>query len=138
MVKKEMTYQNFNGETVKEDLYFHLTQTDWLMIDADYQEYGGLKSYIEKAVNEEDKRALLHLFTKLVKKSYGVKSEDGKRFIKNDQLSEEFSQTEAFSDLIIGFLTDNDEGVAFFNALAPKDIEIKEPKLIPNIQPVSE
>lgn len=137
MVKKEMTYQNFNGETIKEELYFHLTQTEWLLIDADYQEDGGLKGYIEKAVKNEDRRAMLHLFTKLIKQAYGIKSGDGKRFIKSEQLSEEFSQTEAFSDLIVGFLSDTDEGIAFFNSLAPKDIEVKE-KSVPIIQPVSE
>lgn len=124
MIKETMTYKDFNGEERTDDFYFHLNTLEWLRMD---KKYGGIREFIRKAVKDSDEYAILNMLEDLVKSSYGEKSMDGARFIKNEDLVEKFTQTEAYSDMLIGFFTDTQKGIDFFNRLVPEDIKVEEP-----------
>ena len=70
----------------------------------------------------------MRIFKDLVLKSYGVKSDDGRRFIKNEKLREEFEQTEAYSILYMELSTDADAAAAFVNGIIPADVAKQLPK----------
>jgi hypothetical protein len=123
MLKKTITYIDYDGEKRSEDFYFNLTRAE--AIEWFHSEKGGLENFIKKIISEKDNKKLIAMFKELILKSYGEKSSDGKRFIKNDRLSEEFSQTEAFVELFMELSTDAEAASAFVNAIAPK-VEPKE------------
>ena len=122
MLKKTFTYTDYNGVERTEDHYFNLTKAEILELEATTT--GGLSEHIKRIVAAQDLPSIFNLFKSIVMKSYGIKSEDGKRFIKLDKegypLANEFAQTEAFSQLITELATDDKAAADFMNAIVPQ------------------
>lgn len=127
MLKKTITYQDYNGETRKEDFYFNMTRAEVAEMELSIE--GGLSDMIKRATEAKDMPTVIKVFKDLVLRAYGVKSPDGKRFIKSKELSEEFSQTEAYSDLFMELAADSTAAAAFFNGIMPQDIRAKSTSL---------
>lgn len=123
MLKKTITYTDYNGETRKEDFYFNMTRAEVTEMELSID--GGLSDMIKRVTEAKDVPTIIKIFKDLVLKAYGVKSPDGKRFIKSKELSEEFSQTEAYSDLFMELATDSAAAAAFVNGIMPQDIQAK-------------
>lgn len=117
MIKKEITYTDFNGDKRTEDFYFNMSMDDIVEMGFSYEE--GMEEYLHKIIDTEDVKEIYYTFKKIVLDSYGEKSEDGRRFIKSKELSEAFSQTSAFSELLISFIKDSNKAADFINALVP-------------------
>lgn len=123
MLKKTITYTDYNGETRKEDFYFNMTRAEVTEMELSID--GGLSDMIKRVTEAKDVPTIIKIFKDLVLKAYGVKSPDGKRFIKSKELSEEFSQTEAYSDLFMELATDSAAAASFVNGIMPQDIQAK-------------
>ncbi len=80
---------------------------------------GGMKKYVERIISAQDGKQLVTLFKEIIDKSYGVKSLDGKRFVKNQEVLDEFKQSEAYSDLFMELATNSDAAAAFVNGVLP-------------------
>jgi hypothetical protein len=117
MLKKTITYTDYNGSERTEDFYFNLTKAE--VMEMEMSTSGGLTEMINRIVAAQDAPAIIGIFKKLVLKAYGVKSPDGKRFIKSEELSTEFSQTEAYSQLFMELATNADEASKFVNGIVP-------------------
>lgn len=120
MLKETIKYVDYNGEERTEDFYFNLNKAE--LMEMELSTVGGLTEMITKIVNEKDAPAIVKIFKDLVLKAYGQKSADGKRFIKNDKLREEFEQTEAYSILFMKLATDADAAAKFVNGIVPADM----------------
>lgn len=120
MLKKTMTYVDYNGNERTEDFYFNLSKAE--VMEMEMSTTGGLAEMIQRIVAAQDAPAIIKVFKDLVLKAYGIKSPDGKRFIKSDALREEFAQTEAYSDLFMELATDADAAAKFVNGIVPSDI----------------
>ena len=99
MLKKHVKYQGFDGEIIEEDLYFNLTRMDAIELSARY-ESKDLAAYMDEIVKKEDIVSLYRVLKDIVLLAYGVKSEDGKRFIKNETVKNDFEESLAFAQLI--------------------------------------
>lgn len=119
MLKKTITYTDYDGNERTEDFYFNLTKAE--IIEMNLMENGGLERTVRKMINETDTGKLYQLIKKIVLGAYGEKSFDGKRFIKSKELSDAFSQTEAFSQLIVEFFDDTNNAAAFIRGIIPKE-----------------
>ena len=123
MLKKTITYEDYNGTERTEDFYFNLTKAE--LMEMEMSTSGGLAEMIQNIVQAQDAPAIIKIFKDLVLKAYGEKSPDGKRFMKvNDAgvpLSVAFSQTEAYSQLFMELATDADAAAKFVNGIVPKD-----------------
>lgn len=127
MLKKTITYTDYNGTERTEDHYFNLTKAE--LMEMEMSTSGGMAEMIQRIVSAQDAPAIIKIFKELILKAYGQKSPDGKRFIKNDELREEFSQTEAYSQLFMELATDADAAAKFINGIIPNDINLNDPKL---------
>lgn len=125
MLKKTITYTDYNGVERTEDFYFNLSQAE--IMDMEMSITGGMTQMINKIVDAKDNNALYKLFTDLIMKAYGEKSADGRRFIKSKEISESFTQTEAYSVLLNEFVTDSDSAAKFVNGIIPKVDQSKLP-----------
>lgn len=121
MLKKTMTYIDYNGTERTEDFYFNLTKAE--IMEMEMGTTGGLAEMINKIVAAQDAPAIIKIFKDLVLKAYGEKSADGKRFIKSEEIATAFSQTEAYSQLFMELATDADAAAAFVNGIIPADIK---------------
>lgn len=116
MVKKKVKYVDFAGEEQEEVLYFNLTAPELLRLDVQFQ--GGLEAFIEKIDVKERPEEILELFETILKMSYGQKSEDNRRFIKSDELANEFFQSAAYAALFMQLISDQEVAVQFLSELA--------------------
>lgn len=120
MIKKTITYNDYNGVLRTEDFYFNLTKAE--IMEMEMSTAGGLEQMINKIIAAQDTPAIIKQFKEIIKKSFGEKSLDGKRFIKSPELFEEFSQTEAYSQLFMELATDAEKAAAFVNGVIPGDL----------------
>lgn len=121
MLKKTMTYVDYNGNERTEDFYFNLTEAE--IMEMEMGTAGGLSEMIQNIVKAQDAPAIIKIFKDLVLNAYGQKSLDGKRFIKTQELKEEFAQTEAYSQLFMELATDADAAAKFVNGIVPAKLE---------------
>ena len=119
MLKKTITYTDYNGNERKEDFYFNLTKAE--IMEMQLSTAGGLAEMIQSVIAAQDAPSIIKIFKELVLKAYGQKSPDGKRFIKSEALATEFSQTEAYSQLFMELATDADAAANFVNGIVPPD-----------------
>lgn len=127
MLKRTITFEDFDGNSRSEDFYFNLSKAE--VAEMELSQQGGFSNYLKRIIDEQDAPTLVQLFKDLVLKSYGRKSDDGRRFIKSDELREEFAQTNAYSELFIALATDAEEASAFINGILPADLDVqKQPK----------
>ena len=120
MIKQTITYTDYNGVEVTGDFWFNLTKAELLKLQL--KTPGGLSGIIERLIAEKDTAKIVSLFEDIILHSYGVKSDDGKRFIKNDQVREEFTQSEAYSELFVKLISDEKAAAEFVNGIIPKDV----------------
>ena len=120
MVKRTITYTDYNGEIREEDFYFNLTKPE--LVELELGEDGGLKSYLEKIVKSRDARNVLSMFKKIIGVAYGIKSPDGRRFIKSKEVSEAFFQSEAYVVLYTDLLEHPDMAANFISSMLPDDM----------------
>lgn len=125
MYKKTMTYTDFDGNERTEDFYFNLTKAE--LAEMECSVYGGLDNLLEKIVNEKDPKKLVEYFKFMILKAYGVKSEDGRRFMKSQEIRDSFEQTEAYSDLFIELASNTDAASEFANGIMPNSLKNTNP-----------
>ena len=123
MVVEKIKYTDFNGLEREEEFMFNLTEAE--ITEMELTTDGGLSDSIKKIIAAQDTPEIIKVFKMLLLKSYGEKSADGRRFIKSDKLSEEFAQTNAYSQLFMKLATDDKAAVAFINGIMPDSMQEK-------------
>lgn len=137
MLKKKVTYTDYNGVERTEDFYFNLSKAE--IMEMELTTTGGLAEMIQKIVSAQDGPAIVKIFKDLVLKAYGEKSADGKRFIKSQEITDAFTQTEAYSQIFMELATDADAATKFINGIIPADMAAevaKQQKTNPALQSV--
>lgn len=120
MYKKTIKYTDFNDVEISEDFYFNLTKAELLEMES--KSNGGLRAKLERLINTRDVSAIMSIFKEIITSSYGIKSDDGKRFIKNQQVLDEFMQSNAYSELYVELATNSDAALEFIMHIIPKDL----------------
>lgn len=118
MIKKTAVYTDFNGNERTEDCYFHFSEPEILELETS-TEGGFFTKTVNDIINAKDGLKLSILMKDLMLKAYGIKTPDGKRFIKSEEISKEFSQTQAFSTLFMELITNEQSAADFVNVLVP-------------------
>ena len=123
MLKKTIKYTDYDGNEREEEFYFNLNKAE--VTEMELSKQGGLSEYIKRIVAAQDAPSLVELFKELICKSYGEKSLDGKRFVKSKELTEEFTQTEAYAELFVELASNAEEATKFVNGIMPKNMNVK-------------
>lgn len=113
-----MTYEDFDGNERTEELYFNLTEQE--VTEYQLSHNGGITTLINRIIQAQDWKSMVEYWKEFILMCYGVKSDDGRRFVKNDAVREEFASTNAFSDLFMLLSTDDNEAAKFVNNVLPK------------------
>ena len=117
MVVKKIKYTDFNGAEREEEFMFNLTEAE--ITEMELTTDGGLSDSIKKIISAQDTPEIIKTFKMLLLKSYGEKSADGRRFIKSEELTEAFTQTNAYSQFFMELATDDKAAIAFINGIIP-------------------
>ena len=127
MIKKTVTYTDYNGVERTENFYFNLSKAE--VMEREMSTEGGMAESIQKVVDAKDAPAIIRVFKDLVLKAYGVKSDDGRRFMKTEpdgtRYADDFKETEAYSQIFMELATDADAAAKFVNGIVPADLAQK-------------
>lgn len=121
MLKKTLTYKDFNGDEVSEDYFFHLSQAE--LVELELSHKGGLSESMKKIIADEDGKAIIAEFKKIILQAYGKRSDDGRRFIKNQELRDEFESSEAYSTLFMELVLNAGSAAEFINGIVPSGMD---------------
>lgn len=121
MLKKIITYTDYNGVERTEPFYFNLSKAE--LMEMELGVTGGMTEMLDKIIAAKDAPSLMKTFKEMIMKAYGVKSDDGKRLIKSEELSIAFTQTEAYSVLFMELITDDKAAANFVNGIIPNEIQ---------------
>lgn len=140
MLAKAITYTDYNGVKRTETFHFHLTKAE--LMEMELGTTGGMAEMMQRIVEAQDGPAIVKIFKDVILKAYGVKSPDGKQFMKKDPVTGvdyalAFSQTEAYSELFMELSTNAEAGAAFVNGIMPADIAEEAAKQAPNLLPIN-
>ena len=134
MLKKTITYTDYDGMERTEDFWFNLSKTELTKLDAELP--GGVLGVLRKIIDKKDRKALVDFIETLILRSYGEKTLDGKRFVKTPDMAKEFMQTPAYDELFMSILSDTDSQTSFINGVIPqsmaKEIEQTDKKQVEN------
>ena len=120
MLKQTITYIDYNDEERTEDFFFNFSKAE--LAEMELTTPGGLAAYIEKIINTKDTPELIKIFKKLVLDAYGIKSDDGKRFMKSPEIAKAFAETEAYSNFFMDLASNSDMASMFINSIIPKSL----------------
>lgn len=123
MLKKTITYTDYNNEERTEDFYFNLSRAELLEMELGVN--GKMSSLLEQIVKERDVAKITEHFKTIIHKAYGQKSLDGKHFMKSPEILNEFIHTEAYSNLFVELATNDQKAIEFINGLVPQDLRQK-------------
>lgn len=129
MLKKTITYEDYDGNTRTEDFYFNLNKAeiiDWLTTSGGYT----LDKMMERLIKTENSKEIMEIFKDLLYRAYGEKSLDGRRFNKSKEVKDNFIETEAYSVLYMELVSDAKAAADFFNRIIPKDLAAEVGKLM--------
>jgi len=129
VLKKTITYENvFTGEPISEDFYFHLSQAEIVELELSHKD--GLKETLKRIVEAEDGKGIVDEFKRIILLSYGKRSDDGRRFVKNDDVRDEFKSTGAYSALFMELVTDTDAAINFVTGIIPAGLSEEAAKIV--------
>lgn len=118
MIKWKIKYVDYNGDEQEEDFYFNLNKAE--VMEMDLSANGAYSEYLQRIVDQRDGKKIAEEFKRLILKSYGEKSPDGRRFVKSEEKSNEFMQTEAYSELYMQLATEPGAAEKFITGVLPK------------------
>lgn len=120
MLTKTIKYKDWNGVEKVKNFYFNLSKSE--LAEMDLVEKAGIEQTIKKMINEDDRENIVKLFKGLVLKAYGVKSADGERFEKSDEIRAAFEQHPAYDILFMELISSEKSMADFINAVVPADV----------------
>ena len=121
MLKKTVTYVDYNGVERTEDFYFNLSKAEVAEMELSVE--GGFSKMLEEIVNSKDNVKIVNLFKQMVLKAYGEKSADGRRFMKSEEIAQAFAQTEAYSEIFMELALNEGAAAAFVNGIMPANLD---------------
>ena len=127
MLKKTISYTDYDGNQRTEDFYFNLSKAEITEMELSME--GGMRAYIQRIIAAKSQLELVKLFKDVVLKSYGKKSADGRLFLKNNAIRAEFEASPAFSAIYMELMSDAQKAADFINGLMPADLRNQNPAM---------
>ena len=120
MIKKTVTYTDFNGDETTEELHFHLTMAEVMELETSGE--GSFAGILKRISETSNPREVLEMYRTMLLTAYGIRSSDGRNFRKSAEIRETFASSNAFSELLFDLMKSEDGGAAFITGIFPKDL----------------
>lgn len=120
MLKKTVTYTDYFDVERTEDYMFNLTKAE--LAKMNMSQYGGLEKRLRAIIDANDMPTVMENFRQILRQSYGVISDDGRRFMKSEEISDAFEQSPAYDQIFMELISSADAAAAFARGIMPKDL----------------
>ena len=120
MISKTVTYKDWNGMDRTETFYFHFSQAELMEMEVSHD--GGFSERVKKIAAANNLPDMLKIWKNFVLDAYGIKSEDGRRFMKNDEIRQSFVECPAYSIIFMELATNTEAASNFINQVVPADM----------------
>lgn len=120
MLTKKIKYVDFDGEEREEEACFHISKAELTQMRLSAS--GGMEKRLRRIIDTKDQPALIKQFAELLDMSYGVKSDDGRKFMKSPEILADFKATEAYSQVFMELLSSDEAASEFIKAVLPSDL----------------
>ena len=127
MIKKTISYVDYDGTKRTEDFYFNLSKAELMEMQTSME--GGMRGYIQRIMAANNQVELMKLFKNILLMSYGKKSDDGRLFVKNDSIRAEFEAHPAYSEIYMELMSNEQKAADFINGLIPADLRDQNPAM---------
>lgn len=117
MIKKTITFPDYDGNTRTEDFYFDLNEAEIAELNLSVE--GGLKQKVERITQTQDRKQLIGIFKEIILMAYGEKTPDGRGFRKSQELIDNFTSTKAYAQLFVELATNAEKASEFINGIVP-------------------
>lgn len=124
MLKQTVNYTDFDDQPAVETVYFNLTKSDLadnMHLIEDFEVVRTMLSGKKRDLKPTEIQLVINMVKAIMRMSYGVRSEDGKRFIKTDQQWTEFTQTAVYDEFLMSLFADPKNALEFVSNVIPKD-----------------
>ena len=118
MLKQEITYEDFNGDTRTETFYFNYTRPE--LLEWELSEKGGMRKMMQEIVKAEAQKEIVDVFKTFLLNAYGEKSDDGRKHKKTQELKDDFASSAAYAAFYMQLAEDADLAARFINGVVPK------------------
>jgi hypothetical protein len=125
VIKKTITFEDLDGNTVTEDFYFHITKAE--LMEKQFGTQGGFDTYLRRILSTDDQGKIFSTFREIIGMSVGRRSPDGRSFLKTPEITAEFMGTEAYSELLSELSTDASAAAIFVRGVVPQSLAEKLP-----------
>jgi hypothetical protein len=127
VLKKIITYKDLDGKEVTDEFYFHISKSELVKLQVSAGE--GFRDYLMKIVASGDGAKIIEEFENILRLAYGVRSPDGKSFLKPPGAFEAFQGTDAYDQLFMQLVTDAKASAEFVNGVVPSELALEAEKL---------
>ena len=120
MIKKEITFENLEGEKVTRTYWFNLNKAELAKMQVRHNDF---RSYIQAVIDSDNMERIIGVFDELLSLAYGVRGDDGVTFHKSEAAWERFKNSDAYSELFVELLSNPKQTGLFFAGLVPKEFQ---------------
>ena len=121
MIKRTITFEDLDGNSITDDFYFHISMSEVSKMELGTE--GGMAEKLKKLVAASKGKDIIEQFEGILHSAYGVRSENNRQFIKNEQVWQEFYQSDAYNVLFMQLISDEDASAAFVRGILPANFE---------------
>lgn len=126
MLKKPIKFEDFNGNERTEVHYFNLNKGELAKMELTLGDGEGFIESLKSIAREKNPKLIIKMFEDFIQRSYGVRSDDGEHFYKNERVLEQFMATPAYDALLLEMCTDSAAASLFINGVVPVSLQQSE------------
>ena len=112
MIKQHVSYEDYDGNKVEKDLWFHLNKSDLAKMSLGFD--NGLIEGLTELQQKGDKKAVAEFIDNLLVNAYGVRKPGSDVFLKTSEIKEDFQYSLAHDEILMMLLGGEDDEIINF------------------------
>lgn len=112
MIKQHVSYEDYDGNKVEKDLWFHLNKSDLAKMSLGFD--NGLIDGLTELQQKGDKKAVAEFIDNLLVNAYGVRKPGSDVFLKTPEIKEDFQYSLAHDEILMMLLGGEDDEIINF------------------------
>lgn len=132
MIQREITWTNFADEEVSKTYYFHITKAEAVEEFLGFAKGSNVNDFetiLKEIIASRDNKKIIGHFKTLLIASVGLRSADGRQFIKDEEITKEFKYSGAMDELLMWMFQNADGAAEFILGMFPKEfVQVGEEK----------